>query len=47
MLTTACVETDAWAAWIMKSNPGVDGRKAWLALVAYYDGYSELKQQMG
>ena len=32
------VDTDAWA-WIQKNDPSADGRKAWLALVAHYDGY--------
>jgi hypothetical protein len=41
LLKAACVDTDAWA-WIQKNDPSADGKKAWLALVAHYDGYDEL-----
>ena len=43
LLKAACVDTDAWA-WIQKNNPSANGRKAWLALVAHYDGYGKLNK---
>ena len=45
MLKAACVDTDAWA-WIQKNDPSADGRKAWLALIAHYDGYGELNKRV-
>ena len=44
LLKAACVDTNGWA-WIQKSDPAADGRKAWLALVTtHYDGYGELNK---
>jgi hypothetical protein len=43
LLKAACVDTDVWA-WIQKNDPSADGRKAWLAFIAHYDGCGELKQ---
>ena len=37
----ACIDTDSWA-WIHISDPSADGRKAWLALIAHYNGYGKL-----
>ena len=45
MLKAACVDTDAWA-WIQQHDSSADGRKAWLALVAHYDGYGELNKRI-
>ena len=45
LLKAACVDTDAWA-WIQKNDPSADGRKAWLALIAHYDGYGELNKRV-
>ena len=44
MLKAACVDTKAWP-WLMKHGPKADGRKAWLALVAHYNGYGELNKR--
>ena len=45
LLKAACADTDAWP-WIQKSDPASDGRKAWLSLVAHYDGYGELNKRV-
>ena len=45
LLKAAFVDTDAWA-WIQKSDPAADGRKAWLSLVAHYGGYGELNKHV-
>jgi hypothetical protein len=45
MLRAALIDTNSWA-WIMQSNPAANGRKAWLALVAHYDGYGELNKRV-
>ena len=41
----SCVDTDAWA-WIEKSDPAADVRKAWLSLVAHDDEYDELDKRV-
>ena len=45
LLKAACVDTNAWA-WIQKNDPFADGRKAWLALVAHYDGFGDLNKRV-
>ena len=45
LLKATCVDTDTWA-WIQKNDPSADGRKAWLALVAHYDGCGELNKHV-
>ena len=37
MLKAACVKSDAWT-WIQDYDKNANGRKAWQALVAHYDG---------
>ncbi len=37
ILKLACIKSDAWT-WIQSFNRTANGRKAWLALVAQYDG---------
>jgi hypothetical protein len=44
MLKAACVDTAAWA-WLEKYDPTSDGRKAWMALLAHYNGYGELNKR--
>ncbi|KAI2494993.1 hypothetical protein MHU86_19512 [Fragilaria crotonensis] len=43
MLKSACIKSDAWT-WIQSFDRTSDGRKAWLALVAHYNGTGELKK---
>jgi hypothetical protein len=45
LLKAACVDTNVWA-WIQKNDPSADGRKAWLALVAHYNGYGKLNKRV-
>ena len=45
LLKAACVDTDAWV-WIQKNDPSADGRKAWLTLVAYHNGYGKLNKRV-
>ena len=45
MLKSACIDTDAWT-WIQDNDAVSNGRKAWLALVAHYDGSGELNKRM-
>ncbi len=37
MLKAVCVKSDAWT-WIQDYDKNANGRKAWQALVAHYDG---------
>ena len=37
ILKSGCIKSDAWT-WIQSFNRTANGRKAWLALVAQYDG---------
>ncbi|KAI2503355.1 hypothetical protein MHU86_11075 [Fragilaria crotonensis] len=37
LLKSACIKTDAWT-WIQSYDRTSNGRQAWLALVAHYDG---------
>jgi hypothetical protein len=43
MLKLACIKSDAWT-WIQSFDRASDGRKAWLALVAHYNGTGELNK---
>ena len=45
MLKSACVKTDAWT-WIQDHDKTSNGRKAWLALIAHYDGTGELNKRL-
>jgi hypothetical protein len=45
MLKSACIKSDAWT-WIQSYDRASDGRKAWLALVAHYDGTGELNKRV-
>ncbi len=43
MLKAACVKSDAWT-WIQDYDKNANGRKAWQALIAHYDGTGELNK---
>ena len=45
ILKSACIKFDSWT-WIQSCNRTADDRKAWLALVAHYDGTGELNKQV-
>lgn len=45
MLKAACVKSDAWT-WIQDYDKTSNGRKAWQALVAHYDGVGELNKRV-
>lgn len=45
-LKAACIKSDAWL-WIQDYNRAPNGMKAWLALVAHYDGTGELSKRIG
>jgi hypothetical protein len=45
MLKAACVKSDAWT-WIQDYDKNANGRKAWQALIAHYDGTGELKKRV-
>ena len=45
MLKSAYIKSDAWT-WIQSFDRTSDGRKAWLALVAHYDGTGELNKRV-
>jgi hypothetical protein len=45
LLKAACDNTNAWA-WIQNNYPSADGRKAWFALIAHYDGYGKLNKRV-
>ena len=45
MLKAACIKSDAWT-WIQDYDRTANGRKAWLALVAHYDGTGELNKRI-
>jgi hypothetical protein len=45
MLKAACVKSDAWT-WIQDHDKLANGRKAWQALVAHYDGTGELDKRV-
>ena len=41
ILKLACIKSDAWT-WVRSFDRTANGRKAWLALVAHYDGTGEV-----
>ena len=45
LLKSACIKTDAWT-WIQSYDRTSNGRQAWLALVAHYDGTGELNKRV-
>jgi hypothetical protein len=45
ILKSACIKSNAWT-WIQSFDRTPHGRKAWLALVAHYDGTSELNKRV-
>ncbi|KAI2498698.1 hypothetical protein MHU86_15765 [Fragilaria crotonensis] len=45
LLKSACIKTDAWT-WIQSHDRTSNGRQAWLALVAHYDGTGELNKRV-
>jgi hypothetical protein len=45
MLKAACVKSDAWT-WIQDYDKNANGRMAWQALVAHYDGTGELNKRV-
>lgn len=45
MLKAACVKSDAWT-WIQDHDKSANGRKAWHALIAHYDGTGELNKRI-
>jgi hypothetical protein len=45
MLKSTCIKSDAWT-WIQSFDRASEGRKAWLALVAHYDGTGELNKRV-
>ena len=45
ILKSACIKSDAWT-WIQSFDRTAHGRKAWLALVAHYDGTGELNKRV-
>ncbi len=45
MLKAACVKSDAWT-WIQDYDKNANGRKAWQALIAHYDGTGELNKRV-
>ena len=45
LLKLACIKTDAWT-WIQSYDRTSNGRQAWLALVAHYDGTGELNKRV-
>lgn len=45
ILKSACIKSDAWT-WIQSYDRTANGRNAWLALVAHYDGTGELNKRV-
>ncbi len=45
ILKLACIKSDAWT-WIQSFDRTAHGRKAWLVLVAHYDGTGELNKRV-
>ncbi|KAI2511242.1 hypothetical protein MHU86_3208 [Fragilaria crotonensis] len=45
ILKSACIKSDAWT-WIQSYDRTANGRRAWLALVAHYDGTGELNKRV-
>ena len=45
ILKSACIKSDAWT-WIQTFDRTANGRKAWLALVAHFDGMGELNKRV-
>ena len=45
ILKLACIKSDAWT-WIQSFDCTANCRKAWLALVAHYDGTGELNKRV-
>jgi hypothetical protein len=44
ILKSACIKPDAWT-WIQSFERTANGRKAWLVLVAHYDGMGEFNKR--
>jgi hypothetical protein len=45
ILKLTCLKSNAWT-WIQSFDRSSNGRKAWLALVAYYAGTEELNKRV-